>query len=213
MADDIILSGLKAYGVEKAEEKAIVLESYLSQLLLFNPQLKLVGEKDRDDIIYRHILDSASAYPIFSSLTSPLSRIADLGSGAGLPGIVLSILFPDRKFVLIDRMTRRIGFLRAVKAMLSLENVEIIGKDINQVKERFDFVSSRAFRPMDVVAADTIKLSSPAILYKGTLKSINEELEKIRKDGYTFSSTIYPVKGIGEEGERNIVVLENWRKP
>ena len=110
MADDIILSGLKAYGVDKAEDKAIILEKYLNEIMLFNPTLKLVGEKERDEIIYRHILDSASAYPLFSSMTKTSSTIADLGTGAGLPGVVLAILFPDRNFVLIDRMTRRIGF-------------------------------------------------------------------------------------------------------
>ena len=131
MADDIILSGLKAYSVDKAEDKAIILEKYLNEIMLFNPTLKLVGEKERDEIIYRHILDSASAYPLFSSMTKTSSTIADLGTGAGLPGVVLAILFPDRNFVLIDRMTRRIGFLRAVKAKLNLVNVEIVSKDIS----------------------------------------------------------------------------------
>ena len=126
MADDIILSGLNAYGVDKAEDKAIILEKYLNEIMLFNPTLKLVGEKERNEIIYRHILDSASAYSLFSTITNSSSTIADLGTGAGLPGVVLAILFPDRNFVLIDRMTRRIGFLRAVKAKLNLVNVEIV---------------------------------------------------------------------------------------
>ena len=126
MADDIILSGLNAYGVDKAEDKAIILEKYLNEIMLFNPTLKLVGEKERNEIIYRHILDSASAYSLFSTITNSSSTIADLGTGAGLPGVVLAILFPERNFVLIDRMTRRIGFLRAVKAKLNLVNVEIV---------------------------------------------------------------------------------------
>lgn len=212
MADNIILDGLKAYGVKNAEDKAIVLESYLDQILLFNPALKLVGEKKREDIIYRHILDSASAYSVFASHTFPGCTIADLGTGAGLPGIVLSILFPDREFVLIDRMTRRIGFLRSVKGMLSLKNIEIESKDIGEVQEKFDFVTSRAFRPLDAVADDSVRLSHTAILYKGTLKNIKEELENLESSGFVFSSKIYPIIGIGEEGERNIVVLENWRK-
>ena len=135
MADDIILSGLKAYGVDKAEDKAIILEKYLNEIMLFNPTLKLVGEKERDEIIYRHILDSASAYPLFSSITKTSSTIADLGTGAGLPGVVLAILFPDRNFVLIDRMTRRIGFLRAVRAKLYLVKVDVVSNDIRELKK------------------------------------------------------------------------------
>ena len=126
MTDNIILEGLKSFGVEKAEDKAIVLSSYLDLVMSFNPSLKLVGEKERDEIARRHILDSASAYPVFLENTEAGDQIGDLGSGAGFPGIVLAILFPDRNFVLIDRMTRRIGFLRIVKAKLNLENVEIL---------------------------------------------------------------------------------------
>ena len=212
MADDIILSGLNAYGVDKAEDKAIILEKYLNEIMLFNPTLKLVGEKERDEIIYRHILDSASAYPLFSSITKTSSTIADLGTGAGLPGVVLAILFPDRNFVLIDRMTRRIGFLRAVKAKLNLVNVEIVSKDISEVKDHFDCVTSRAFRPLSAVAEDMMKLAPEAILYKGTKKAIEEEIDELKDMGYSFSSSIYPVFSFGEKGERNLVVINSWRK-
>lgn len=212
MADDIILSGLKAYSVDKAEDKAIILEKYLNEIMLFNPTLKLVGEKERDEIIYRHILDSASAYPLFSSMTKTSSKIADLGTGAGLPGVVLAILFPNRNFVLIDRMTRRIGFLRAVKAKLNLMNVEIVSKDISEVKDHFDYVTSRAFRPLSAVAEDMMQLASEAILYKGTKKAIEEEIDELKDMGYSFSYSIYPVSSVGEKGERNIVVINSWRK-
>ena len=204
MADDIILKGLKAYSVVEAEDKAMILQKYLDEILLFNPVLKLVGEKDREEIIYRHILDSASSYPVFSSLTKKGDKIADLGSGAGLPGVVLAILFPDRNFTLIERMTRRIGFLRGVKAKLDLKNVEIIAQDISTVEDHFDCVTSRAFRPLSLVVED--------ILYKKKKKNINEELDELRAMGYTFSSSIYPVTSIGEKGERNIVVVNSWRK-
>ena len=212
MANDIILRGLNAYGVEKAENKAIILEKYLDEIMLFNPLLKLVGEKNREEIIHRHILDSASAYSVFSSLTTPGSSIADLGTGAGLPGIVLAILFPDRKFFLIDRMTRRIGFLRAVTAKLELSNTVIISEDICNVNTRFDCVTSRAFRPLVAVAGEMMKLAPLSILYKGTRNNAEEELNELKELGYSFSSSLYPVTNTGEKGERNIVVIDTWRK-
>lgn len=212
MANDIILRGLNAYGVEKAENKAIILEKYLDEIMLFNPILKLVGEKNREEIIHRHILDSASAYSVFSSLTTPGSSIADLGTGAGLPGIVLAILFPDRKFFLIDRMTRRIGFLRAVTAKLELSNTVIVSEDICNVNTRFDCVTSRAFRPLVAVAGEMMKLAPLSILYKGTRNNAEEELNELKEMGYSFSSSLYPVTNTGEKGERNIVVIDTWRK-
>ena len=213
MTDNIILEGLKSFGVEKAEDKAIVLSSYLDLVMSFNPSLKLVGEKERDEIARRHILDSASAYPVFLENTEAGDQIGDLGSGAGFPGIVLAILFPDRNFVLIDRMTRRIGFLRIVKAKLNLENVEILDKDIKDVKRNFSVITCRAFRPLSEIGEEVVALTSSAILYKAVEDNIEKELETLRSQGYVFNASILPVSIPGENARRNIVVMKEWRKP
>ena len=213
MTDNIILEGLKSFGVEKAEDKAIVLSSYLDLVMSFNPSLKLVGEKERDEIARRHILDSASAYPVFLANTEAGDQIGDLGSGAGFPGIVLAILFPDRNFVLIDRMTRRIGFLRIVKAKLNLENVEILDKDIKDVKRNFSVITCRAFRPLSEIGEEVVALTSSAILYKAVEDNIEKELETLRSQGFVFNASILPVSIPGENARRNIVVMKEWRKP
>ena len=213
MTDNIILEGLKSFGVEKAEDKAIVLSSYLDLVMSFNPSLKLVGEKERDEIARRHILDSASAYPVFLENTVAGDQIGDLGSGAGFPGIVLAILFPDRNFVLIDRMTRRIGFLRIVKAKLNLENVEILDKDIKDVKRNFSVITCRAFRPLSEIGDEVVALTSSAILYKAVEDNIEKELETLRSQGFVFNASILPVSIPGENARRNIVVMKEWRKP
>ena len=213
MTDNIILEGLKSFGVEKAEDKAIVLSSYLDLVMSFNPSLKLVGEKERDEIARRHILDSASAYPVFLENTEAGDQIGDLGSGAGFPGIVLAILFSDRNFVLIDRMTRRIGFLRIVKAKLNLENVEILDKDIKDVKRNFRVITCRAFRPLAEIGDEVVALTSSAILYKAVEDNIEKELETLRFQGFVFNASILPVSIPGEKARRNIVVMKEWRKP
>ena len=213
MTDNIISEGLKSFGVEKAEDKAIVLSSYLDLVMSFNPSLKLVGEKERDEIARRHILDSASAYPVFLENTEAGDQIGDLGSGAGFPGIVLAILFPDRNFVLIDRMTRRIGFLRIVKAKLNLENVEILDKDIKDVKRNFSVITCRAFRPLSEIGDEVVALTSSAILYKAVEDNIEKELETLRSQGFVFNASILPVSIPGEKARRNIVVMKEWRKP
>ena len=213
MTDNIILEGLKSFGVEKAEDKAIVLSSYLDLVMSFNPSLKLVGEKERDEIARRHILDSASAYPVFLENTEAGDQIGDLGSGAGFPGIVLAILFPDRNFVLIDRMTRLIGFLRIVKAKLNLENVEILDKDIKDVKRNFSVITCRAFRPLSEIGEEVVALTSSAILYKAVEDNIEKELETLRSQGFVFNASILPVSIPGEKARRNIVVMKEWRKP
>ena len=134
-------------------------------------------------------------------------------SGAGFPGIVLAILFPDRNFVLIDRMTRRIGFLRIVKAKLNLENVEILDKDIKDVKRNFRVITCRAFRPLAEIGDEVVALTSSAILYKAVEDNIEKELETLRSQGFVFNASILPVSIPGENARRNIVVMKEWRKP
>ena len=99
MDKELLVSGLGRIGAPSDERTEVRLERFISEIMLFNPALKLVGDKDPDEIIIRHVLDSAAAYPVFMKETAEGAVIADLGSGAGFPGVVLSILMPDRVFM------------------------------------------------------------------------------------------------------------------
>lgn len=212
MERDRIGEYLDALGVDDVSTKSELLERYTDEIMLFNPTLKLVGSKERDEVIMRHIFDSASAYPVFLEETEDGDRIADMGSGAGLPGVVLAILFPSRKFYLIERMQRRAGFLRSVTAVLRLDNAVVIDADIKNIRERFDAVTARAFHPVLDIASDAVKLSSKALFYKGTMMNTSGEVSALRSAGYTFSEKIIPLEVPGMNEERNILVLENWGK-
>ncbi len=212
MSDYTIRDYLEALKVERSEEKSVLLERYVDEIMLFNPSLKLVGSKERDDIVFRHIFDCISAYDVFLHETNPGDKIADLGSGAGLPGIVLSILFPDREFVLIERMSRRVGFLRTLIASLHLKNVTVLDKDISQIRDTFSLVTCRAFHPLEDVIKEIIPLSRKGIFYKGTLKSINEEFVALKAMGYSFEGRIVSVTVPSLFEERNIVVIEDLKK-
>lgn len=212
MADYTIEKYLEGEGIEGGKEKATLLEKYVEEIMLFNPSLKLVGSKERAQIVSRHIFDCISGYRVFEAETKSGDEIADLGSGAGLPGIVLAILFPDRNFALIERMSRRVGFLRTLTASLKLNNVRVIDKDISQIKECFSLVTCRAFHPLGDVVDKIIPLSKKGIFYKGTKKSIGEELSALKVSGYSFSSRIVPVAVPSLNEERNIVVIEDLNK-
>ncbi len=212
MEIDRIEEYLDALGVDNASSKSALLERYTDEIMLFNPSLKLVGSKERDEIIVRHIFDSASAYPVFRDETEDGGRIADMGSGAGFPGIVLSVLFPSRKFYLIERMQRRAGFLRSVTAVLKLSNAVVIDSDIKNIRERFDAVTARAFHPLLDIASASVKLSSKAVFYKGTAANTSGEVSALRSAHYTFDEKIIPLEVPGLDEERNILVLENWGK-
>lgn len=215
MASDLLVNGLKELGVEEYESKAEKLSAYISELLIFNPALKLVGDKDERGIIIRHILDSASAYVYFRDMTKVGDTIADLGSGSGLPGIVLAILLEDREFILIERMTRRVGFLRGVAAKLKLKNVTVDDRDIKNVDRSFSVLTCRAFHPIYDIAEDAVKLiqeGGKAMLYKGQLRSVESELGSLRKLGFSFEVDNIALKVPNLNEERVLCILSDWRK-
>ena len=215
MANELLVNGLRDLGVEDYSAKAEKLSMYISEIMFFNPLLKLVGDKDEKGIIIRHILDSASAYVYFKERTKPGDSIADLGSGSGLPGIVLAILLEDREFVLIERMTRRVGFLRGVAAKLKLKNVTVDDRDIKDVDRTFSVLTCRAFHPISDIAEDTVKLIADgglAMFYKGQMKSVDSELVKLKEMGYLFDAEKIRLTVPNLNEERVLCVLSLWRK-
>jgi 16S rRNA (guanine527-N7)-methyltransferase len=106
----------------------------------------LVAESDRGRLWERHIEDCLRATAAFR----PEDRSAyDLGSGAGLPGIVLACALPDRRFRLIEPRRRAVAFLELAVGELGLSNVEILKARVEEVREPTDVVTARAFAPLD----------------------------------------------------------------
>lgn len=211
---ELLLSGLEKLGVSEYERKAELLYDYVKELMLFNPALKLVGDKDEKGIIIRHILDSASGYPLFIKYTKAGDTIADLGSGSGLPGIVLAILLEDRNLVLVERMTRRVGFLRGVVAKLKLKNVRIEDKDIRDIKDQYSAITCRAFHPLYDIAKESTGLlvqSGYALMYKGQAKSVKAELDAMSAS-YSFEAECIKLDVPYLTEERNMCVLAGWRR-
>jgi 16S rRNA (guanine527-N7)-methyltransferase len=160
---------------------------YIEEIELFNPAYKLVGAQNRRELVIRHILDSLSPLGALARLLEPRkrnARIADVGSGAGLPGIPLAIALPDCSFTLIERMGRRAGFLRNTQAVLALPNVTIEEKELEQAGGAcFDLVVFRAFKPLEPALLKSLfaLLAPDGVLaaYKGRASAIADEIRRL----------------------------------
>jgi 16S rRNA (guanine527-N7)-methyltransferase len=120
---DLLLSGLARMGVEAPERARDKLFLYMDMLLEWNQKFNLTAITDRREIIIKHFLDSASILPSAEPYLEKRPRLADVGTGAGFPGIVVKILSPDIETVLIDSLAKRVGFLEAVVEGLGLRGV------------------------------------------------------------------------------------------
>ena len=176
---DLLLEGASKLGLTLGPIQKEKIEKYIAELELFNPIYKLVSYLDRDELIIRHILDSMAGVKVFEGLEG--DSIADLGSGAGFPGIILAIM-QDRPIVLVERMKRRVDFLKNVILRCNLKNVRIISKDVSEVEEKFDIVTCRAFHPIFDIIDDVERvLSDNGVFapYKGKKSYLYSEIENL----------------------------------
>lgn len=176
---DLLLEGAEKLKLDLTSLQRERLERYISEIELFNPIYKLVSYQDKDELIIRHILDSLAGVKVFEALEG--SSIADLGTGAGFPGVVLAIML-DRPIVLVERMKRRVDFLKNVILRCNLKNVRIVSKDVSEVEERFDIVTCRAFHPIFDIIDDVYRILSPNGVfapYKGKKSYLYSEIENL----------------------------------
>lgn len=112
----------------------------------WNAKINVISRKDIDELYVRHVLHSLGIAKVISFL--PESRILDVGTGGGFPGIPLAILFPESNFFLIDAIGKKIQVVQEVAKALGLQNVTATHGRAEKVKGEFDFVVSRAVTNM-----------------------------------------------------------------
>ncbi len=217
---DLLVSGLNSIGLP-ADHLLPKIKLYYSELLLWNPKLGLI-EADERGIILKHILDCAAAVPVFLRKADEIIQgreldregdplcVADLGSGSGLPGLILALAMMNSLALevhLVEKQQRRCGFLRNIVPILGLDSiVSIHQKKIEDVTpSSFDMVTSRAFRNLTpeqlAVQRRLLRPGGYVIAYKGRMETIRSEM------GAEFEyADIIPLKVPGLDDERHLVV-------
>ena len=127
---ELLQNGLKEFGFLDEEIPSLCqkMKSYIKELILFNSAYNLTNTSDHDELVTRHILDSLSAAQNIKKIAEKIGpdvKIADIGSGGGLPGIPLAAAFPQFNFVLVERMAKRCAFLENCAAILGLKNKKV----------------------------------------------------------------------------------------
>lgn len=137
-------------------------EQYLSLLQEWNQKMNLTAIVEEEEVWEKHFYDS-----IVPFMGTEFETMADVGSGAGFPGIPLSIVWPKRQFTLIEPLTKRCKFLQVVKDELQLKNVNIENARaedyVKQNRSKFDVVSARAVARLSIL----LELCIPLLKGKG----------------------------------------------
>lgn len=186
---DILTSYLDRLNIDYTARQIYLTEHYLELVYQYNKNVNIVGTKDKKEILVRHFLDCISILKYRESIFSgrgrnKLSKVLDVGTGAGLPGILLAIFLPDKFFYLMDKRMKKIEFLKKAIKKLGISNVETIrgrAEELshdNSYRESFDIVLARAVAKFNILCELVIpfcKINGKIIFYKS--KKVFEELK------------------------------------
>lgn len=126
--------------------------------LEWNSKINVISRKDIEHLYIKHVLHSLTIYKFLQF--KPGSRILDVGSGGGFPGIPLAIMQPECQFKLVDSIGKKMKVAESIAQELDLENVQTQQVRAEKLKEKFDFIVSRAVMPLPKFVKLTIKLLS-----------------------------------------------------
>jgi 16S rRNA (guanine527-N7)-methyltransferase len=141
MTEAILIQGAKHFGIDLSAARAQQMLRLLDALDDWNQRMNLTAIRDRESQLTKHLLDSLSLQPLLQG-----ARIADVGTGAGFPGIPLAIVNPDREFTLLDSTAKKLKFVDHVAQTLGLQNITTVHTRAETFRTpwRFDTVTSRA---------------------------------------------------------------------
>lgn len=164
---------------------------------IWNDRINVISRKDMGAFYERHVLHSLGIAKFMSF--EPGTKVLDVGTGGGFPGIPLAILYPDCEFVLVDSIGKKIKVVNEIAQALGLENVTAFHQRAEKTKGKFDFVVSRAVTRMkpflswvhNKIEREGFNLLPNGVLYlKGG--DLEEELEETKRDYELFDlSTVY----------------------
>jgi 16S rRNA (guanine527-N7)-methyltransferase len=198
-----IIEGSERLGLQLSAEAIACLTAYLTLLERWNRAYNLTAVRDPDAMVVRHLLDSLSILPWVEG-----PRVLDVGSGAGLPGIPLSIVRPDCEFFLLDSNGKRTRFLTQVCAELQLKNIRVVRSRVEEYQPAmlFNSVVSRAFATLADMVADAGRLCAPEgrlLAMKGVFP--DDELARLPSEYQVVG--IYPLNVPSLDAERHLVHL------
>ncbi len=195
----ILVSGLEALNQELTEHQIEQLLTYIALIEKWNKSYNLTSIRDKVSMVPMHLLDSLAIVPFITG-----KRVIDIGTGAGLPGIVLAVCFPDIEFVLLDSNAKKTRFVQQAILELKLKNISICHNrvELYRPEHNFDIAITRAFASLeDIMRLTTHLLNNGGVLLamKGQIPDVSM-LEAAKTE-------LYPLSVPGIEGERCLVKI------
>lgn len=209
MNKEEFLIKLKELNVNYTEEMINQLEIYKSFLIEYNKHTNLTRIVDEEEIYLKHFFDSLTIAKVID--LNKINNLIDVGTGAGFPGMVIKIFYPNIDVTLLDSNNKKTTFLNELKKKINID-VNIINDRIENYSKnnlnKFDIVTSRAvanLRVLSEISLPLVKENGYFIPLKG---NIEEELKETKSTLKYFNSNIERIETFNEYGIRNILLIK-----
>lgn len=206
---ELLVRGADKMSVILSESHITNLLSYIREFDKWNKAYNLSAVRDIRQMVARHLLDSLSVVPYVQTTKSRIDTMIDVGTGGGLPGIPLAILFPEKKFTLLDSNGKKTRFLFHVKTLLNLDNVTVENRRVEEFLpvQKFNAVISRAFASLQdmtdgcahMLASDGVFIAMKGIFPADELFPIADKIELVETIKLNVAETA---------GERHLLILQ-----
>ncbi|ANE53800.1 16S rRNA (guanine(527)-N(7))-methyltransferase RsmG [Methylomonas sp. DH-1] len=196
--------GLAALGLSLEDGQIEALLRFVALMGKWNKAYNLTAVRDPLDMVGLHILDSLAVLPHIKP-----ELIADIGTGAGLPGIPLAICRPDCRFVLVDSNSKKTRFVQQAVLELKLTNVDVVHSRVEQFKPSrlFDMVLMRAFASMP----DIVKMTGHLLAEDGVLLAMKGQQPIGELAGIGAEYQVIPLAVPGVDAERCLIRIERLK--
>jgi 16S rRNA (guanine527-N7)-methyltransferase len=199
----LLLENATALGMSLSEAQTAALLGYAELIAKWNRYLNLVGSSSPNELVRNHLTDCLAAMPYIDG-----AHIADVGSGAGLPGIVIAIMRPERQITLVESNQKKSRFLRQAVIELPLGNVSVADLRIENWRPNSlpNCIVCRGYSSFEKFLADTHQLHRPGcslVAMKGSL----EHIEQAALDGFNGTVKTQPLSVPGWD-HRHLVIFQ-----
>ena len=202
-----IAAGADRLGVRLDEAQLETLAAYAGLLLRWNATHNLTSIRSGDEVLTHHLLDSLALVPhLVRVAPGGAARVLDVGSGGGLPGLVLAVAMPQASFTLVDAVQKKCAFLTQARLELRLGNVEVVHARVEAMREPpFDVIVSRALATLVQFVAWTRRLLVPGgrwLAMKGKVPA--DELAALPPD---VRASVVPLGVPGLDEQRHLIEM------
>ncbi len=210
MNKDEFIKYLEELNIYPTEDQLIKLDKFYHLLISWNEKINLTRITEEKDVYLKHFYDSLTITKEID--LSKVNTLCDVGTGAGFPGIVLKIMYPNLKVTLIDSLLKRVNYLNEIIKELELTGIVAIHTRGEDYKDKFDVVTSRAVANIEKLVTFTMHLVDKDGVFIAMKGNIDNELTNSVEKNISKKYKIVKINKFHlpiEESERSLVVIKN----